>query len=146
MKRFIAMLLGAGSRLSALERAVLDAVRGRIDERLVALWDAQVRAINKIQRLRRGVEVDFYRMKGGRPTFPKELCFPNKKKELLLAKVRIETVGLQGSLNANVWCVQGFLFSIDYAGSVGDFEAAAGTDPRPEFHVSCEVTADLARQ
>jgi hypothetical protein len=144
IKGLISKLLGAGSQLSAVEKAVLDCVRGQLNAGMVNLWDGQVQAINKIQRLPEGVEVNFYRMKSGCPSFPEELSFPNKAKELLLAKVRIEVPSLQGKLNAKVWCVEGFLFSIEYAGSVSYFEEAAGMDPRPEFKVSCELTADLA--
>lgn len=144
MKSFFARLLGAGSRLSDIEKMVLDCVRDHLDARIAKLWDSQVQAINKVQRLPEGVEVNFYRMKGGRPSFPEELSFPNKAKELLLAKVRIEVPGLQGKLDAKVWCVEGFLFSIEYAGSVSYFEEAAGMEPRPAFNLSCELTADLA--
>ena len=144
IKGFISKLLGATSRLSRVEKAVLECVRGELDEDMLKLWDAQLQAINKIQRLPEGVEVNFYRMKSGRPSFPRDLSFPNKTKELLLAKVRIEALDLRGELNARVWCVEGFLFSIEYEGSVSYFEEAVGMDPRPEFKVSCEVTADLA--
>lgn len=144
MKSLISKLLGGGSQLSAVEKAVLDCVRRQLDAGMVSLWDGQVQAINKVQRLPEGVEVNFYRMKGGRPSFPEELSFPNKAKELLLAKVRIDVPGLQGQLDAKVWCVEGFLFSIEYAGSVSYFEEAAGMDPRPAFNLSCELTADLA--
>jgi hypothetical protein len=45
-------------------------------------WDKQVAAINKVQRLPEGVEVNFCRMKGGRPSFEEELLFTNKTTEL----------------------------------------------------------------
>ncbi len=144
MKSLISKLLGGGSQLSAVEKAVLDCVIGQLEASIVSLWDDQVQAINKIQRLPEGVEVNFYRMKGGRPCFPQELSFPNKAKELLLAKVRVELPGWQGKLDAKVWCVEGFLFSIEYAGSVSYLEEDSGMDPRPAFNLSCELTADLA--
>ena len=102
-----------------------------------------MQAINKVQRLPEGVEVNFYRMKNGRPSFGEELAFPNKTTELLLAKVRLELPNM-GKLTAKVWCVKGFVFSIEYEGSVSYFEEAAGMDPRPEFKLSCELAADLA--
>jgi hypothetical protein len=40
--------------------------------------------------------------------------------------------------------VKGFLFSIEYEGSVSYFDEAAGMDPQPTFKLSCELTADLA--
>lgn len=144
MKNFISKLLGSGAQLSAVENAVLGCIRGQLDSDMVKLWDGQVQAINKIQRLPEGVEVNFYRMKNGRPSFPTELSFPNKVKELLLANVRIEVPDLKGNLGAKVWCVEGFLFSIEYAGSVSYFEEVAGMDPRPQFKVSCELVANLS--
>jgi hypothetical protein len=143
MKNFIAKLLGAGSRLSELEKLVLGCVRERLSEPIAGTWDKQVAAINKVQRLPEGVEVNFYRMKGGRPSFEEELSFPNKTEELLVAKVRVELPNM-GKLSAKVWCVKGFLFSIEYEGSVSYFDEAAGMDPQPTFKLSCELTADLA--
>jgi len=80
-----------------------------------------------------------------RPIGPDKACaFPNKTTELLVAKVRLELPNMQAKLNAKVWCVKGFVFSIDYDGSGSYFEEVAGMDLRPEFKVSCELTADLA--
>ena len=144
MKSFFAKLLGAGSRLSDIEKMVLDCVRDQLDARIANLWDSEVRAINKVQRLPEGVEVNFYTMKGGRPNFDEELAFSNKTTELLVAKVRLELPNMRGKLTAKVWCINRFVFSIEYDGSVSYFEETAGMDPRPEFKVSCELTADLA--
>lgn len=143
MKSFISRLFGVGARLSAVEKLVLDCVRARLDAQLVTLWDRQLQAINKVQRLPEGVEVNFYRMKNGHPDFDASLVFPNKTTELLLAQVQLELPGL-GKLTAKVWCVKGFVFSIEYQGSVSYFEEAAGMVPQPEFHLDCELTADLA--
>jgi hypothetical protein len=143
MKSFIAKLFGAGSQLLVLEKMVLDCVRGHIEARIVELWDRQVEAINKVQRLPEGVEVNFYRMKNGRPSFDQELAFLNKTTELLVAKVKIELTGM-GKMSANVWCVKGFIFSIEYEGSVSYFEEAAGMDSRLEFKLTCDLMADLA--
>src|SRR5215212_6862478 len=101
MKAFIARLIGAGSRLSAIEKVVLGCVRDHLDARIAKLWDSQVQAINKVQRLPEGVEVNFYRMKNGRPSFDETLAFPNKTTELLIAKVRVELAGM-GNLTAKV--------------------------------------------
>lgn len=61
-----------------------------------------------------------------------------------MATVSIEMNGL-GALDATVWSVNGLMFSIEYKGSVGDFEeAAAGMDPLPGFRISCGLTADLS--
>lgn len=145
MKSFFAKLFGADARLSELEKLVLDSVRNQLDPGLAALWNRQVQAINKIQRLPEGVEVDFYRMKQGRPSFDDELAFPNKTEELLIAKVRVKLPNVEERLTASVWCVKGFLFSINYDGSVSYFEEATGIDPQPELQLSCEMAADLSQ-
>jgi len=142
MKALLAKLLGNGSRLSELEKLVLGCVREHLDSQVVELWDRQVQAINKVQRLPEGVEVDFYRMKGGRPSFDDALSFPNKTTELLVAKVRVE-VPRVASLSAKVSCVKGFLFCIEYEGGASYLEEALGMDPRPAFNLSCELVADL---
>jgi hypothetical protein len=144
MKSILAMLFGAGLRLSDIEKMVLKCVSSHLDSPVAKLWDSQVQAINKIQRLPDGVEVNFYRMKNGRPNFDEKLAFPNKTPELLLARVTIELPSLQRKLLAEVWCVKGFVFSIEYQGSVNYFEEAIGMDPKPELKLSCEVFADLA--
>ena len=144
MKSFFIKLFGTGARLSELENLVLDSVRSQLDANLASLWNRQVQAINKIQRLPEGVEVNFYRMKQGRPSFDDELAFPNKTEELLLARVRVRLPNVQERLTASVWCVKGFLFSINYDGSVRYFEEAAGMDPQPELQFSCEMVADLS--
>lgn len=143
MKAFFARLFGAGSRLSSLEKTVLDCVKGHLDARMEELWDRQVQAINKVQRLPEGIEVNFYRMKNGRASFDENLAFPNKTTELLAATVQVELPGVR-KLTAKVWCVKGFVFSIEYDGSVSYFEEAAGMDPQPQFRLNCELMADLA--
>ena len=144
LRSFIRKLLGADARLTDLESLVLQGVREKLNGDIALLWDNQVRAINKIQRLPEGVEVNFYRMKNGRPSFDAELAFPNKTEELLLARVQLKLPNTANKLTASVWCVKGFLFSIEYDGSVSYFEEAAGMDPKPEFIVKSEIAADLS--
>lgn len=144
MRNLVSRLFKGGSQLSSIEKAILDCVRGKLDGKLLTLWDGQVQAINKVQRLPEGVETNFYRMLNGRPSFPAELAFPNKTEEFLLAKVRVEVPGMKEELDAKVWCVSGFLFSIEYAGSVSYFEEAAGRGLPLNVLSSCELVADLA--
>jgi hypothetical protein len=145
MKTFFAALFGSGSKLSDLEKIVLNCVRDHLDGETAARWDEQIKAINKIQRLPDGVEVNFYRMKKGYASFEGQLAFANKTEELLVAKVQIGLPNVTERLRANVWCVKGFLFSIEYEGSVKYFEETAGMDPVPKVQVSCELTADLGQ-
>ena len=144
MNSFLSWLLGTGSHLSALEKRLLNAVRAQLAPGLTQTWDRQVQAITKVQRLPEGVEVNFYRMVKGRPTFDDDLAFANKAKELLLASVSVSWGKASSELVARVWCVKGFLFSIEYTGGVAYFEEAAGMDPPPDFSIACELKADLS--
>ena len=143
LKSFLARLFGAHVALSALEIVVLDCVEHHLDPRLRETWHRQIQAINKIQRLPDGAEVNFYRMKDGHPSFAEALAFPNKTSELLVARVQLNVPGME-KLTATVWCVKGFVFSIEYIGSACYFEEAAGMAHSPEFQVDCELMADLS--
>jgi hypothetical protein len=146
LRSFIGKLLGANPRLSDLETLILQSVREKLSGDIAMLWDRQVQAINKVQRLPEGVEVNFYRIKCGRPSFDAELAFPNKIEELLVARVQLKLPDTASKLIASVWCVKGFLFSIEYEGSVSYFEEAVGMDPKPELTVESEIVADLSTQ
>ncbi|MGI9302295.1 MAG: hypothetical protein ACR2RB_06250 [Gammaproteobacteria bacterium] len=144
MKALVEKLLGMGSRLSALEALVLDAVRHLLAPSIAGVWDKQVRSINKVQRLPEGVEVNFYRMTAGKPSFDDALAFANRTEELKVATVQIQVPAVQDTLTASVWCVNGFLFSIEYRGNVKYFEEAAGMDPKPAIQIDCKIEADLS--
>lgn len=143
LKSFLGKLLRSDAGLSDLEKLVLQSVRDKLSSDIAMLWDKQIQAINKIQRLPEGVEVNFYRMKNGRPSFDVELAFPNKTEELLIARVQVGLPNTTSKLTASIWCVKGFLFSIEYDGSVSYFEEAAGMDPKPEFTIKSELAADV---
>lgn len=145
MKNIFAKLLGGSSRLSELEKMLLDSIKDRLDKSISALWDKQVQAINKIQRLPGGVEVDFYRMKGGHPSFNNEISFPNKTKELLIANVKFELPNTNDTLLARVWCINGFIFSIEYEGNSKYIEEYFGMDEdHKRLIIKCDLIADLS--
>ena len=141
---FIGKLLGSAKQLSELEKIILNSVRKQLAEDVRFKWDSQVNAINKIQRLPGGVEVDFYHIKNGRPSFNEDLRFPNNVEELHLARVQIELPDFESKLVANVWCVRGFVFSIEYEESASYFEEAYGMESLPNFYVNTEMLADPA--
>lgn len=143
MKSLLGKLLGPRALFSDTDTLVLGAVRGRLAPELQGRWDAQIRAVNKVQRLPENVEVDFYRMKDGRPTFDPDLAFPNRTEDLLVAKVEVNHVDSGYSLLAKVSCVNGFLFSIEYQGSTKFLDEALGMDPKLSLEVACELLADI---
>lgn len=122
---------------------ILECVAAHLDAHLRAAWNRQIQAINKVQRLPEGVEANFYRIKNGRSDLDQDLAFANRTTELLVAKVQVE-ISNREKLQAKVWCVSGFVFSIEYGGNASYFAAAAGMYPQPEFTLTCELMADLA--
>ncbi|TDP81648.1 hypothetical protein EV672_10779 [Aquabacterium commune] len=142
MKNLIAKLFGSGSEPSELERVILTAVRKCLSPGAVPVWDKQLQAVNKIQRLPDGVEVNFYRMEKGKATFDPAISFPNKTEELLLAKVRLRVDGAGQQLEASVWVVGGFVFSIEYGAGSKYFEEILGADPPVEMEVTCQLLCD----
>lgn len=145
MKSLIGKLFGRSSRFSSLELLILNAVRDCLDSSVADLWDKQTREINKVQRLPENVEVNFYRMKRRNPTFDDSLAFSNKAEELKVATVSVQIPNLSDTLTASVWTVRGFLFSIEYKGSVNYFEEAAEMEPAQEVQIDSVVEADLSR-
>ncbi|MBO9857260.1 hypothetical protein LN565_04130 [Xanthomonas euvesicatoria pv. euvesicatoria] len=114
------------SSLSRLERLVLDSIAGRLPVSERELWSLQVSKINKVQRLPQGVEVNFYRISRGRPTFDDEIAFKNRTQELMVASLVIKACNQE--LAAKVWCVRGFIFSIEYEGAPAFFDEILYSD------------------
>lgn len=145
MKSLLAKIFSSHGKLSDLESRVLDAVKNCLSASAATLWEQQVAAINKVQRLPGGVEVNFYRMVRGKPVFDDALAFPNKTEELLVAKVVIMVEGAPPVLSAQVWSVRGFIFSIEYGNDAAYFEEAIAMDPVPDISARCVLMADLRK-
>lgn len=145
MKSFLARFFGASSQLSVLEKAILESVKNELDDQsLVDLWDRQVKSINKIQRLPEGVEVDFYRMIDGKPGFDPKMAFPVQAEELKIARLEVKLPDTDLVLIANVWCVKGILFSIEYKGAASYFEEVAALGSSGNLKISCQLLVDLS--
>ncbi|WP_312316901.1 hypothetical protein [Stenotrophomonas sp.] len=142
MMKFISDLLSRKRRLSRLELLILDAVRARLGPKMQPLWDKQVASINRVERLPEGVEVDFFRIRGGEAYLDSEIAFPNRTEELHLAAVAVSTMG--NILKVDVWVIGGYLFCIEYSGGAGYFEEALGMNPLPDFDVQCALLADIS--
>lgn len=142
LKTIIKKLFGA-NKLSNLELLVLESVRVKLQPDLQYKWDEQIKAINKIQRLPEGVEVDFYRLKNGRPSFDKGLAFENKQEELKLASVKFESPDKTIKLFASVWCVNGFLFSIEYERDAKRLEKLLNMEPSINLVIETQLLTDL---
>lgn len=131
-------ILSASKIFTKLELMIIDSVRLNLPESVLPSWDRQVSEINKIQRLPDGVEVNFYSIKRGRPAFDSAIALPNKSEEHLLAKLVISAPTVtQKRLIANIWCVNGFLFSIEYDSSSNYFDELANVRENNELEVQC---------
>jgi hypothetical protein len=140
---FFGNLFGGTSKLSALEKMILDTVRSQLTEGIVLLWDRQIQAINKIQRLPDGLEVNFYRMKNGCPTFDAELAFPNNTEELQVAVVYVTDLRTSSKIAASIWCINGFLFSIEYDVAAKYFADVIAMEAQPNLVADCQMMVDL---
>lgn len=127
-------LFGLSAQLSRLEKTILDAVGQKLQEKEARLWALQLAAINKIHRSPDGKEVNLWVMRGGKPDFPKELCF-GKSEEFKLAVVDVAASAGGLTLRGRVWCVGGHVFSIEYKNSFKDFEKSAQGDWQVHCHI-----------
>ena len=127
-------LFGLSAQLSRLEKTILDAVGQKLQEKEAQLWMLQLAAINKIHRSPDGKEVNLWVMRGGKPDFPKELCF-GKSEEFKLAVVDVTASAGALTLRGRVWCVGGHVFSIEYKNSFKEFEKSAQGDWRAHCHI-----------
>jgi hypothetical protein len=60
-----AAVFSHGARLTHTERRIIDVVGSHLASSALTIWEQQVQAIYKIQRLPDGAEVDFYMREGG---------------------------------------------------------------------------------
>lgn len=113
MPSIIDLLLGRESRLYPFEVSAIEAVINRLDRRSGARLRQQIEAINKVQRLTGGKEVNLYRMSHGKAIFDDGLRFSGVEEEKLLASVSlVPSVGNKTPLKIELWLANGRLFSL----------------------------------
>lgn len=143
LRSMLGKLFFSNSRLSAIEKEILNSARDLLNPELLEFWDRQVTSINKVQRLPKGVETNFYRMRNGRPYFDEAIAFPNRAEELLFAKVDIDLLS-QYKVIAKIWCVKGFIFSIEYVGSITYIEEAVERGRDADIKIASTIINDLS--
>lgn len=123
MPGLLASVLGKRSRFYPFETSAIDAVIARIDHESGAQLRRQVEAINKVQRLVGGKEVNLYQMRRGKPAFDDRLRFAGvKDDEVLLARVGMVRPGEgRARLKVDLWLVRGRLFSLLFNQRPRDF-------------------------
>lgn len=93
---------------------LLELVKPSLREKL----KKQINAINKVQRINDD-EVNFYRMKWGKPTFSSSLKLELEVEELRIAMFKFKNSS--SSIKVNIWVVNGFLFSLEFDSSAKSF-------------------------
>ncbi|RNC80114.1 MAG: hypothetical protein ED557_13390 [Balneola sp.] len=87
---------------------LLDSLSSLTREKL----EKQISTINRIQRANED-EVNFYRMKWGRPTFDESLKLELKSEEFKVASLRFKNS--VSELKVDIWIINGFLFSLEFS-------------------------------
>ena len=130
--------------LNDLELLILKAIRSKIAHEAVLIWDAQISDINKVQRLPNNIESNFYSLslKNGKPVKDLKKAFPNQKKELLIAKVKLKYDEIE--IDVDVWAVHGFLFSLEFSDNPKHLVEKLGSyASNSKIEIACEITSDL---
>jgi hypothetical protein len=94
-------------RFSPLEERLLREVRGALSPAAQRTLDAQIHAINKVQRAPGWTEIAFYRMRRGKADWSGVPLFP-REEELPLAEVRFRAAGR--AYRARLTAIRGHIF------------------------------------
>jgi hypothetical protein len=94
-------------RFSPLEEKLLAAVRRALPSAALSIFDAQVAAINHVQRLPHWTEIDFYHLKRGKSDWTSVPSFPNVG-EFDLAEIRFAVSGMR--FKATLSSIKGHVF------------------------------------
>lgn len=111
--------------LSEIESRVLKDIKGALPLHLSSIFSLQISKIDRIQRLDRGREVDFYYALPD-SSIPLLEDFSNMD-EHKLANVHLQSNNSGHQVNARVWLVRGRLFSVEFNAPPGDLRNEAIT-------------------
>jgi hypothetical protein len=117
---------GSRSKLNFVETQVIEAVAFAVPADAAAILRNQVSLINKVQRLDRDREIDFYHIVKGKPIFPDSALFPNRAEEFELAKVHVTDIATGHQAKAFVKIVKGHLFCIEFTHTPRDLSGSSG--------------------
>src|SRR6266496_1986514 len=127
--------LFGGSQLRPVESRVITAVSSKLPSAARQLFDAQINQVNRIQRHPSGKEANFYTLRRGKPSLEERFLFPLRT-ETLLATVHLNLGQDKKPLRAEVWLVNGHVFSVD-------FNKTPGKPSENEIHVdNVEILRD----
>lgn len=123
MANLLSYLLGRKLQFYPFEIRMIEEVKNRLEGEGASLLQRQLDAINKIQRLAEGKEVNLYQMRFGRAAFDEKLRFPIADDEALLATVSLLDQHTRSKLKIEIWVVKGRLFSLVFNKSPKQFFA-----------------------
>jgi len=103
----------SGGALRSWEREVLSAVSRSVSVDARRIFDCQIKQITSIQRYAAGREVNLYRKPGSRPfSFSEEQPLFPLMNEALLGKIELMGSEVDERMKAEVWLVNGHVFSL----------------------------------
>lgn len=124
---WVGRALRSGSRgFSEYERLVLDAVAEHLPPGIAERFVRRVQAVNLVQRLDGGREVNCYAMQNGRAVLDSGTRVDASTGERILARFRIDGTP-QASNAGQVWLVDGNLFSIEFRDATEHAESSQVT-------------------
>lgn len=113
LTRIVARILRwSRSPFTPLENHLLAAVGGALSPKARRLYQSQLDAVNKVQRLGRGREINLYRMRGSKPSNDPAMAFRDRRDELAFARVRFRIPSESNARRMTVYMVRGFVFSL----------------------------------
>ncbi|NVD97789.1 hypothetical protein HUX62_07240 [Massilia sp. BJB1822] len=124
-----ATLFGRTAVFYPYEQTLLQAVGEALSGEAGRRFAAQAAAVNKIQRLNEGREVNLYQMRGGKPDFDASLAFPTGEETKLASAVLAAPQG--GRMRAEVWLVRGSLFSLEFSKAPANVLGAGWKEASP---------------
>jgi hypothetical protein len=124
--KLLSRIFRSRSKLSFIETQIVEAVALALPADAAAILRNQVSLINKVQRLDRDREVDFYHIENGKPVFPDAMLFPNRAEEFELARVHLTDVATGHQTKAVVSLVKGHLFNIEFSHTPRDLPGENG--------------------
>lgn len=108
-------------RFYSFETMILQTVICRVGGDKGLQLKQQIEAMNYVQRLREGREVNMYRTKYGKEAFDDSLRFSSAPEEERLASVVLQIPPENDELKAEVWMAHGRIFSLEFDKPPKDF-------------------------
>jgi hypothetical protein len=114
MITFLLSLFHGGSQAGfyPFEECIIEGLQAHLTDRSASQLAQQVAAINKVQRLMDGKEVNLYQMVSGKSHFNDSLRFPYMTDESLLATIILIEPRRPLQLKVNIWLAKGRIFSL----------------------------------